>query len=170
MALELRPTTCRGSQAIVRALHRRLPRVEGGTAATSVWVDGELAGVGIASLPKAPRSRDGFTIEITRVATDGHPNACSRLYGALCRSAAALGYRRAITFTQLDEPGTSLRAAGFRDDGLTREQSWNRPGNPGRSKELSQVRRWVRELQEPRQSRMLARRAVRTVCGEETAA
>lgn len=158
MALELRPTTCRAAQAIVKQLHRKLPRVEGGTAGTTVFVNGELVGVGIASLPKAPASRDGYTIEITRVATDGHPNACSRLYGALCRSCAALGYRRAITFTQLGEPGTSLRAAGFTDDGLTREQCWDRPNNP-RSKEKSQVRRWVRLLQEPRKGRVMSRRA-----------
>jgi len=145
VSLELVPIGVREASRVVKRLHRHLPRVVGGRFASSVYVAGELAGVGIASEPKAPRSRDGFTIEISRVATDGAANACSKLYGALCRAAAAIGYRKVITFTRLDEPGTSLRAAGFVEDGLTREQSWDRPHNP-RNKELSQVRRWVRML------------------------
>lgn len=146
--LELRPISTREASYVVKRLHRHLPRVVGGLFATSVFVADELVGVGVASQPKAPRSRDGFTVEITRIATDGHANACSKLYGALCRASAAVGYRKAVTFTRLDEPGTSLRAAGFVDDGLTREQSWDRPKNP-RQKQLSQVRRWVRWLRAP---------------------
>lgn len=46
----------------------------------------------------------------------------------------------------IEEPGTSLRAAGFALDGLTREQSWDRPSR-SRSQELSQVQRWVRVLE-----------------------
>lgn len=145
MTLELVPVGVREACQIVKRLHRHLPRVVGGRFGSSVYVAGELVGVAVASDPKAPRSRDGFTIEISRVATDGHKNACSKLYGALCRAAAAIGYRKAITFTRLDEPGTSLRAAGFVEDGLTREQSWDRPSR-SRSQELSQVRRWTRQL------------------------
>jgi hypothetical protein len=131
--------------------------VVGGRWGAAVYVDGELVGVGIASDPKAWRSRDGFTIEITRVATDGHPNACSRLYGALCRAAAAIGFRKAITFTRLDEPGTSLKAAGFVEAGLTKEESWDRLMRP-RDERKEQHRRWVRSLQEPRASRVEQRR------------
>jgi hypothetical protein len=144
-SLELRPIGTREASQVVKRLHRHLPRVVGGLFACSVWVGDELVGVGVASQPKAPLSRDGFTVEISRIATDGHANACSRLYGALCRAAASVGYRKAVTFTRLDEPGSSLRAAGFREDGLTREQSWDRPAR-SRSAELSQVRRWVRVL------------------------
>lgn len=157
MALELRPMPVRAACEIVRQLHRHLPRVVGGLFATSVYEGDELVGVGIASQPKARMSRDGFTIEITRCATDGHANACSRLYAALCRASAAVGARRALTFTRVDEPGTSLRAAGFTDDGLTREESWDRPRRP-RDGGPSQVRRWSRVLQEPRRARVLSRR------------
>lgn len=158
MTLELRPITVRAACDQVSILHRHLPRVIGGLFGSTLWADEKLVAVGIASLPKAKASQDGFTMEVSRLATDGYRNACSRLYGALCRAAAAVGYRRALTFTRLDEPGTSLRAAGFRDDGLTREQSWDRPSR-SRSAEPSQVRRWVRDLQEPRKARVLARRA-----------
>lgn len=145
MALELRPIGVRAACAEVARLHRHLPRIVGGLFASSVFVAGELVGVGVASQPKARLSRDGFTVEITRIATDGHRNACSKLYGALLRASAAVGYRKAITFTRLEEPGASLRAAGFVDDGLTREQSWSRPSR-GRGEHTSQVRRWVKEI------------------------
>ncbi len=154
--IELRPIPVRPAQKLVATMHRHLPRIEGGLFGCSAWVDGELVGVAVASEPKAPADRQKRIVEITRVATDGHRNACSRLYAALCRAAASVGYLRAKTFTRLDEPGTSLRAAGFTDDGLTREQSWDRPSRK-RDGQLSQVRRWVRELQEPRAARRIAR-------------
>lgn len=143
--LELRPIPVRAACDEVKRLHRHLPRVVGGLFATSVYVDGKLVGVGVASLPKARMSRDGFTVEITRIATNGHRNACSKLYGALCRASAAIGARRAITYTRLDEPGTSLRAAGFLERGITKEESWDRPRRP-RDGGPSQVRRWERRL------------------------
>jgi hypothetical protein len=158
VSLELRPIGVREASDAVKRLHRHLPRVVGGLFGTTVFVGDELVGVAVASKPKARQSRDGFTVEITRVATDGHPNACSRLYAALCRASAAVGVRRVITFTRPDEPGTSLRAAGFVDDGLTREESWDRPKRP-RDGGPSQVRRWVKLLNEPRRGRVIRRRA-----------
>lgn len=160
MSLELRPCPVRRAEKIVEELHRHLPRIQGGLFTTTVYVSGELVGVAVASRPCAQESQDGFTIEITRCATGGHPNACSRLYAALCRAAAAIGHRRAITYTRPEEPGTSLRAAGFVDDGLTRAESWDRLGRrrkPRADEKLSK-RRWVRVLQEPRRARVENRR------------
>lgn len=169
MALELRPVVIRSkkgapsAETYVARLHRHLPRIAGGLFASTAWVDGELVGVAVASLPKARMSNDGLTVEITRCATDGHPNACSRLYASLCRASAAIGHRRALTYTRLDEPGTSLRAAGFVEDGVTEEDAWSdrekRPRLP-RPDEKIQKRRWVRLLQEPRLSRLEKRRQV----------
>ncbi len=166
MALELRPVVIRSrpgkpsAETYVAKLHRHLPRIAGGLFASTAWVNGELVGVAVASLPKARMSNDGFTAEITRCATDGHANACSRLYASLCRACAAIGHRRVLTYTRPDEPGTSLRAAGFIDDGMTDEESWDRLGRrrAPRQDEKLPKRRWVRKLQEPRASRVLARR------------
>lgn len=155
MRLELRPVSVRQACDTVALLHRHLPRVIGGLFATTAWVDEVLVGVGIASFPKARMSHDGYTVEISRIATDGHRNACSKLYGALCRASAAIGHRRALTFTRLDEPGTSLRAAGFRDDGVTQEQSWDRPQR-SRTATPSQVRRWIRYLDRSRDAHQVA--------------
>ncbi len=49
---------------------------------------------------------------------DAHRNTCSRIYGALCRAAAALGYLRAVTYTLEGEAASSVRGAGFEPDGL----------------------------------------------------
>ena len=143
--LQLRPIGTREASAVVKRMHRHLPRVVGGLFAVACYDHDELVGVGVASLPKARMARDGFTVEISRVATDGHRNACSRIYGALCRACAAIGVRRVVTFTRLDEPGTSLRASGFRQVGTTREQSWDRPSRP-RNANASQVIKWERCL------------------------
>lgn len=75
--------------------------------------DGTLIAVGMAGRPVARHYDDGQTLEVTRVSSDGTPNATSMLYAALTRAAFALGYRRVITYTQADESGSSLRAAGW---------------------------------------------------------
>ena len=91
-----------------------------------IEVDGQLVGVAMAGLPKARMAMDRFTLEVSRTCTDGTPNANSMLYGAVARAAKALGYRRLITYTHPDEPGSSLRAAGWviDDIGAGSVKSW----------------------------------------------
>ena len=72
-----------------------------------------LIGVATAGRPVARHYDDGLTLEVNRTCTDGTPNANSMLYGAVWRAAKAMGYRRCITYTQADETGASLRAAGW---------------------------------------------------------
>ena len=90
---------------------------------------------------------DGYTLEVLRCCVDGSKNACSQLYAAAWRAARALGYRRLITYTRADEPGTSLRAAGWRLDFTQRRvHSWHRPGRPRADKTaLIKRMRWVIE-------------------------
>ena len=77
--------------------------------------EGVLVGVAIVGRPIARHYDDGQTLEVLRVAVaDTAHNGCSMLYGAARRAAWALGYTRLITYTRADEPGTSLRAAGWR--------------------------------------------------------
>lgn len=91
--------------------------------------------------------QDGVTVEVTRVCTLGHPNACSQLYGAVCRAARALGYTRAVTYKLKSEPGTSLLAAGFRYVCDVREEEWSRPSRPREStREVLPRERWERAL------------------------
>jgi len=93
--------------------------------------DGEkLVGVAIVGRPVARHNNDGWTAEVTRVATDGTRNACSRLYGAAWRACRALGYKRLITYTLKDESGASLRAAGWRVVAEVSGGSWSRKNRP----------------------------------------
>jgi hypothetical protein len=73
---------------------------------------------------------DGDTLEVTRLATDGHKNACSFLYGCAARAAFALGYARIGTYTLPIEGGASLRAAGWRLMGERGGGSWSRDSRP----------------------------------------
>jgi len=73
---------------------------------------------------------DGWTLEVTRLASDGCQNACSCLYGAAWRAAKAMGYRRCITYILSDEPGVTLRAAGWKCLGERGGGSWNCKSRP----------------------------------------
>ena len=125
-------------------------------------MDGNLVGVAVAGRPVARGLQDGRTVEITRVCLDPtspatiSDNAASRLYGALCRAASALGYRRAVSYTLEDEIGTSLRAAGFQAEALTAGGEHVHSDGPRALDKLTlfhaprmptgRKRRWTREL------------------------
>ena len=117
MSLEIRPITLKAANDYVAAHHRHNQRTTGHKWSVSVY-DGEtLCGVAIAGQPIARKLDDGLTIEIRRVCTDGTPNACSMLYGACCRVAKEMGYKRVVTYTLISEPGATLKASGFTDCG-----------------------------------------------------
>jgi hypothetical protein len=75
---------------------------------------GEIRAVCMVGRPVARGNDNGMTLELTRLASDGCPNACSCLYGAAWRAAKALGYAKLITYILDSEPGTSLKASGWR--------------------------------------------------------
>ena len=113
------------------------------TPADVPW-DGMLHGVAICGRPVARRSDDGMTLEVVRLATDGTKNACSMLYGACARVAREMGYRRILTFTLDSEPGTSLKASGWKLDGVTDGGSWSVPSRPRIDKHpVVPKKRWV---------------------------
>ena len=87
-------------------------------------------------------------VEVTRLVTDGTKNACSMLYAAAARVAKELGYQRIQTFIMADEPGTSLKAAGWTDDGESGGGDWTRTSKPNRRQDQPQCpkRRYVKML------------------------
>ena len=115
--LEIRPITLRAANAYVGQMHRHNIPVAGCKFAVSVAEGERLCGVAIAGRPVARRLDDGLTLEILRVCTDGTHNACSILYGACSRCAKEMGYKRVVTYTLVSEPGSSLKAAGFKNCG-----------------------------------------------------
>ena len=90
-----------------------------------------IIGVVIVGRPVARLNQDAWTAEVTRLCVlEGYPNACSMLYAAAWRACRAMGWRRLITYTLVSEPGTSLRAAGWREIGRVTGRSWNREARP----------------------------------------
>jgi hypothetical protein len=130
MALEPCPVTLREARAFVGRVHRHHRPPQGGLFAIAVSDGAEVRGVAIIGRPVARMLADGFTAEVTRLATDGARNACSLLYAAAWRAARAMGYRRLITYILAEESGTSLRAAGWRLVGEAGGGSWSREGRP----------------------------------------
>lgn len=147
MSASIAPCTVKAARLVVREWHRHLPIVIGGLFAASVVDgDGRVVGVAVAGNPSRVWQGTGRLV-ISRVATDGHENACSMLYGSLCRAAKALGYREAWTYTLPHGPGTSLRAAGFVDMGVTDGGEWDRPSRRRNGAANSAPkRRWLRRL------------------------
>lgn len=89
-----------------------------------------LVGVVTVGRPVARHFDNGWTLEVTRLATDGTPHAASKLYAAAWRAARAMGYGRLITYTLEAESGTSILAAGWRLVGRTRAHHWSCPSRP----------------------------------------
>ena len=89
-----------------------------------------IRGVAIVGRPNARGLQDGWTLEVTRVATDGCKDACSALYGAAARAIFALGYRKVVTYTLQSESGTSLKAAGYRVVAEVKGRSWSCASRP----------------------------------------
>ncbi len=145
------PCSVTQAREVVTAWHRHHgPSTSGLYACAVATDDGTVRGVALIGRPVARLLDDGWTLEVTRVATDGTPNACSALYGIARRLAATLGYAKLVTYTRADEPGSSPRGAGLVDDGPIRARSWNMPGRPRTDKtEIVQRRRWSLELSEP---------------------
>ena len=113
MALELRPVTFKEAVAFIAQHHRHNAPPRFWKFGVSV-VDGDrMVGVAVANRPIARHFDDGWTLEVNRTCTDGTRNANSMLYASVWRIAKAMGYRRLITYTQADESGASLKAAGF---------------------------------------------------------
>ena len=107
--------------------HRHHKPVVGHKFSIGAMAADDLVGVVIVGRPVARLRDDGMTLEVTRLCTMGHRNACSFLYGAAARAAFALGYKRIGTYIRADESGTTLHAAGWRLIGKAGGGSWSRP-------------------------------------------
>jgi hypothetical protein len=132
VTLRLVPVTFKDAAQFVGMWHRHLKPPVGHK--FSVGLADELdvlVGVAMVGRPVARHYDDGLTLEVNRTATDGTSNANSMLYGAAWRAAKALGYRRLITYTQGDESGSSLRAAGYRVIAARAPRGgWSTPSRP----------------------------------------
>lgn len=111
--MEIVPITLREASAFITEHHRHNKPPRGWKFGVGLRSNGALVGVATAGRPVARALDDGRTLEVNRTCTDGTRNANSMLYGAVWRAAKAMGYRRCVTYTQADETGASLKAAGW---------------------------------------------------------
>jgi len=132
--LTIQPVTFKEACAFIEEHHRHhIPSVghRFSIAVNDGNPDGaKVVGVAVVGRPVARHLDDSWTLEVTRCCTDGTPHACSKLYAAAWRAARAMGYKRLITYTLKEEPGTSLRAAGWKMLYETKGGSWSCQSRP----------------------------------------
>jgi hypothetical protein len=128
--LSLLPIELAEANAFVERLHRHHRPVVGHKFSLGAARGNAIVGVCIVGRPVSRHRDDGATLEVTRLCTDGTRNACSFLYGAAARAAFALGYRRIGTYILASEPGSSLKAAGWRLIGERGGGRWTRSSRP----------------------------------------
>lgn len=148
--MKIAPITFREASAYINQHHRHHGATIGCKFCISVVDDsGQLHGVAVCGRPVSRYLDDGFTLEINRVCTDGTRNACSMLYGASCRIAKAMGYRKVITYTLESETGASLKASNFVLEGTAGGTHWTGARNRGQDIPHEMKKKWVRVLEPP---------------------
>lgn len=128
--LQIVPCSITDARAFVDQNHRHHRAPLSGLFAVGLACGEVVIGVAIIGRPVARALQDGFTAEVTRLATDGTANACSMLYRAAWRAARAMGYRRLVTYTLATERGSSLVGAGFKAVGKVAARSWHTASRP----------------------------------------
>ncbi len=128
--LKISPIFQREAFAFIDSFHRHHKKPVGSVFQIAVKLAGEIVGVAVSGRPNARHLQDGFTLEVTRLCTDGTPNACSMLYAASWRTARNLGYTRMITYILSEESGISLKASGWKCIGERGGGSWSCTSRP----------------------------------------
>lgn len=113
-----------------------------------VDADRKLRGGCSVGRPVARCTNSKQVLEVTRLVTDGCENACSALYAAAARIGKELGYLRIQTFILGSEPGISLKASGWKLDGVSPGGQWKHTdGKPRRTDQpTAPKQRWVKDF------------------------
>jgi hypothetical protein len=137
----IRGCTLAFANSVVASRHRHSSPVVGHIFSLSLWQADNCVGVAIVGRPVSRHLAARGYLEVTRCCTDGTPHACSALYGACWRTVRRMG-KLLCTYTLVTEPGTSLRAAGWRPTHLTRAEQWSRTARPRPARPLIRKIRW----------------------------
>lgn len=117
----------------------------------AVLTNGTLVGVIICGRPVARLAGNPLhVLEVTRLATDGTPNACSCLYAAAARVGKVMGFKKIQTYILESENGVSLIAAGWTCKGASGGGQWKHTDcNPRRTDHPTcEKKRWEKILNE----------------------
>lgn len=148
MYLTVFPLTLKQANDLVALLHRHHKPVIGHRFSIGARYGDRVVGAAICGRPVARMCDQNTTLEVTRLVTDGTPNACSILYAAAARAAQAMGFERIQTYVLDAEPGTSLKAAGWIREHTTSGGDWNGGARTGRRTDqpMTPKVRWGRVL------------------------
>lgn len=117
MSLDIVPISLKEANQFVADHHRHHGTVTGHKFSIAVSDGVGIVGVAIVGRPVSRYLDDGWTLEVTRLCTDGTKNACSMLYAAAWRAARAMGYKKLITYifgkrNRSQPPGRRLEVRG----------------------------------------------------------
>lgn len=147
--LRVVPLTLAQANDLVLSLHRHHKPAVGHRFSVGAMLAGRLVGAATVGRPVA-RGTDPYNVaEVSRLVTDGTKNACSFLYGACSRIAKDMGFLSIQTYILDTEPGTSLRAAGWTKEAITKGGDWNdspRRGTRRTDQPQCSKQRWGRQL------------------------
>ena len=139
--IQIVPISLKEANIFVERTHRHHSKVVGHKFSIAIADEDEnIRGVAIVGRPVSRSLDDGWTLEVTRLATDGVKNGCSMLYAAAWRVAKALGFKRLVTYILNSEKGTSLKAAGWKCIGECGGGTWNRKNRPRIDKHPTQLK------------------------------
>ena len=147
-SLTIKPISFKSASEYVNTYHRHHNAPRGNKFCIGCYLDTSLVGVAICGRPVGRFLDDGLTCEITRVCTDGTPNACSKLYGACCRIAKEMGYVKIITYILESENGASVKASNFVCEGIAGGTHWTGIRDKGQNIPHEMKTRWVKKLRE----------------------
>ena len=139
--LRVIPITLQEANDIVALLHRHHKPVVGHKISIGcVDKNNIICGAAILGRPVARLTDQIYTIEVTRLVTDGTKNSCSFLYGASARIAKEMGYQKIQTFILDNETGISLVASGWTKDGKISQKirNWSTKSRPNRRQDQPQ--------------------------------
>lgn len=151
VVLTVVPLTLKEANDFIRQHHRHHKPVVGHRFSLGArGVSGSMVAVAVVGRPVARQVDFTMVAEVTRVASDGTFNACSFLYGACARVVKEMGFRRIQTYILDSELGTTLRASGWRFDGMTPGGLWKHTdGKPRRTDQPSGPKqRWVKDFEQ----------------------
>jgi hypothetical protein len=125
--LRIIPLTLKEANALVRGYHRHHDKVQGCRWAIGAMKNEQLVGACIVGRCQARMVEQYLECSVTRLVTFGGKNECSFLYGAAARIAREMGYEKIRTEILENEPGTSLKAAGWTYSHTTKGGNYDRP-------------------------------------------
>ena len=144
--MEIKPITFKEASAFINANHRHNRATVGCKFCLGLYEGERLVDVAVCGRPVSRYYDNNLICEINRLCTDGTRNACSMLYGACCRVAKEMGYKKIITYILESENGASLKASNFICEGKAEGTHWTGKRDKGQNIPAELKTRWSKEL------------------------